>query len=92
MEGIMNKEFYDVKEFHKAFNYPHPDKPTLLTGERALTRKSWMDEELGEFIEATENGDIVEQADAMIDVLYHSRGNGYRTRKLICNSTRSKYE
>ena len=70
----MNKEFYDVKEFHNAFNYPHPDKPTLLTGERALTRKSWMDEELGEFIEATENGDIVEQADAMIDVLYLAIG------------------
>lgn len=70
----MNKEFYDVKEFHKAFNHPHPDKPTLLTRERALTRKSWMDEELGEFIEATEDGDIVEQADAMIDVLYFAIG------------------
>lgn len=70
----MNVEYNKVKEFHKAFGHPVKDNPTLLTRERALTRKSWMDEELEEFIEATEDGDIVEQADAMIDVLYFAIG------------------
>lgn len=70
----MNKQYEQVKEFHKKFNHPFKDNPTLLTRERAEVRKSWMDEELEEFIEATEQGDIVEQADAMIDLMYFALG------------------
>lgn len=70
----MNSEFYDVKEFHRAFGCPYSDKPVLLSKKRALERKGYMDEELTEFIEATEDGDIVEQADSMIDLLYFALG------------------
>ena len=70
----INNEFKMVKEFQKAFNNPYEEKPTLMGMERALKRYSWMQEEIDEFIEATQDGDLVEQADAMIDVMYFALG------------------
>ena len=71
----MNKEYEEVKKFQKAFGHPYSDKPTLLTYERALKRYKWMLEEINEFLEASKNQDIVEQADAMIDTMYFALGN-----------------
>lgn len=70
----MNKEYEEVKKFQKAFGHPYSDKPTLLTYERALKRYRWMLEEINEFLEASKNQDIVEQADAMIDTMYFALG------------------
>lgn len=70
----IDNEFNAVKEFHKAFNHPISEKPTLLTIERAKARYKWMLEEIDEFIEATENYDLYEQADALIDVMYFALG------------------
>ena len=67
----MNKEWYDVKEFHEKFGHPVGDKPAFMNKERALKRYKWMLEEINEFIEADE---VVEQADAMIDVMYFALG------------------
>jgi predicted HAD superfamily Cof-like phosphohydrolase len=63
-----------VKEFHKAFNHPIAEKPTLMSLERAEKRYKWMKEEIDEFINATKNGDIYEQVDAMIDNIYFALG------------------
>jgi predicted HAD superfamily Cof-like phosphohydrolase len=70
----INKEFNMVKEFHKAFNHPYADKPTLMSLNRAEKRYAWMKEEIDEFIEATEKGDLYEQVDAMIDNIYFALG------------------
>ena len=70
----INNEFNMVKEFQKAFNNPYEEKPKLMGMERALKRYSWMQEEIDEFIEATQEGDLVEQADAMLDVIYFALG------------------
>lgn len=70
----MNKEYEEVKKFQKAFGHPYSDKPTLLTYDRALKRYRWLLEEINEFLEASKNQDIVEQADAMIDTMYFALG------------------
>jgi predicted HAD superfamily Cof-like phosphohydrolase len=70
----INKEYNMVKKFQKAFNNPFAEKPTLMNIERANKRYNWMKEEIDEFIKATKNKDIVEQADAMIDVIYFALG------------------
>lgn len=70
----INNEFNMVKEFHQAFNHPYSDKPTLMNLERAEKRYAWMKEEIDEFIEATKNGDLYEQVDAMIDNIYFALG------------------
>jgi len=67
----MNNEWYAVKEFQTKFGHPVADKPTQMDKERAKKRYNWMLEEINEFIEADE---IVEQADAMIDVIYFALG------------------
>lgn len=67
----MNKEFEAVKLFHEKFGHPVAKKPTFMKRERAEKRYKWMLEEINEFLEADE---IVEQADAMIDVIYFALG------------------
>ena len=67
----MNKEWYAVKEFHEKFGHPVGKKPMQMSAERSKKRYNWMLEEINEFIEADE---IVEQADAMIDVIYFALG------------------
>lgn len=67
----IDKEWEMVREFHKKFNHPVEDEPTMMKNERAIKRYNWMKEEIDEFLEADE---IVEQADAMIDVIYFALG------------------
>ena len=67
----MDKAWRDVYDFHEAFGVPVRDIPAFMPPERAQKRVLWMEEEIGEFIEA-EN--IEEQADAMIDLIYFALG------------------
>ena len=70
----INQEFEMVKDFHKAFNHPYAETPTLMGMDIAKNRYKWMKEEIDEFIEATEAEDLYEQVDAMIDVMYFALG------------------
>lgn len=67
----MDKQWNDVKDFQLKFGHPVADKPTFMDVCRAKKRYNWMLEEINEFLEADE---IVEQADAMIDVMYFALG------------------
>ncbi|MGI6316312.1 MAG: HAD family hydrolase [Christensenellales bacterium] len=67
----LNDAYNEVKAFHAAFNAPHPDKPVMLTPERAAARADWMREEINEFLDAKT---LTDQADAMIDLLYFALG------------------
>ena len=71
---ITNKEYNEVRKFHEAFGHPAAKSPTVLSAQRAEKRYAWMLEEINEFMEATKNGDLVEQADAMIDTIYFALG------------------
>ena len=70
----MNKEWEEVKLFHEKFNHPVSEHPRKMEYDRAKKRYNWMKEEIDEFLEAVEEGDLVEQADAMIDVMYFALG------------------
>jgi len=70
----INQEYKMVQDFHKAFNHPYAETPTFMEMETAKNRYKWMKEEIDEFLEATENGDMYEQVDAMIDVMYFALG------------------
>ena len=66
----------EVEEFNHTFGKPNNYKPTIPK------RKEWMFvydfilEELEEYKEACEKGDIVEVLDALCDIAYVSIGNG----------------
>lgn len=60
-----------VEEFHNSFGIPNNYKPTAeLTESDILLRYKLMREENEEYLEAAQNGDLVEVADALGDMLY----------------------
>lgn len=70
----MDREWESVRLFHEKFNHPVAAAPRKMEMGRAQKRYNWMKEEIDEFLEAVEDGDLVEQADAMIDVIYFALG------------------
>lgn len=67
----MDREWSKVKEFQLKFGHPVSEYPKQMEHERVIKRYHWMLEEINEFVGAE---DIVEQADAMIDVIYFALG------------------
>lgn len=59
-----------VKEFHYTYDIPVAEEPTLLELERRRLRWDLLDEELNELDEAEREGDLVEIADALADMVY----------------------
>ncbi len=60
-----------VKDFHILFKHPTSEKPKMISKERVLKRKNWMEEEIQEFLDANT---LEDQTDAMIDLIYFALG------------------
>lgn len=67
----INQEWEKVKQFQERFGHPVGQAPQQLSAERAAQRYKWMLEELNEFINAQT---LVDQADAMLDLIYFALG------------------
>lgn len=59
-----------VAEFHKTFNAPILNEPTIPSKERCELRISLLQEELNELKEAIADNNLVEIADALCDLQY----------------------
>jgi len=59
-----------VAEFHRTFKHPVKDKPEIPSKERSALRVSLLAEELKELVQAIEDNDLVEVADALCDLQY----------------------
>ena len=57
-------------DFHRLFNHPILDKPTIPDTKRCELRVELISEELDELKEAIANNDLVEVADALCDIQY----------------------
>ena len=67
----MQKQINSVKEFHTAFKIGHSETPKADLGEnKNILRFNLMKEENEEYLEAVQNNDIIEIADALGDMLY----------------------
>lgn len=66
----MKKELGLVNEFHKKFNVPTLSKPSLIPSDRSNLRYSLMEEEVKEYIEGAQNGDLENIAKELCDILY----------------------
>lgn len=61
----------EVAKFHDAFRIGNNFEPTVdLTQDEILLRYKLMREENEEYLEAAQNGDLIEVADALGDMLY----------------------
>jgi len=67
----MKKPIAAVKEFHTAFGLGIEEKPVANLGtSKNLLRYNLMKEENEEYLEAANNNDLIEVADALGDMLY----------------------
>ena len=67
----MQKQIAAVTQFHTAFRIGHSHEPTANLGESKHTlRYNLMKEENEEYLEAVQNNDLVEIADALGDMMY----------------------
>jgi predicted HAD superfamily Cof-like phosphohydrolase len=67
----MKNKIAAVSEFHKAFGLGMKESPTANLGiKKNLLRYELMREENEEYLEAANNNDLVEVADALGDMLY----------------------
>ena len=67
----MKNKIDAVKAFHTAFKIGYKEKPTADLGQaKNELRFNLMKEENEEYLEAAQNGDLVEVADALGDMLY----------------------
>jgi predicted HAD superfamily Cof-like phosphohydrolase len=67
----MQKQINSVKEFHTAFKIGYSETPVADLGESKSTlRYHLMKEENEEYLEAVQNNDLVEIADALGDMMY----------------------
>lgn len=68
----LDRAFMQVAEFHRAFGHPCAAQPKALGKDRREVRADWMREEIQEWLRAE---DIVDQADAMVDLIYFALGS-----------------
>lgn len=67
----MKKQLLGVHEFHKAFGLTINEHPVAALSEEIIRlRFELMKEENEEYLEAARNGDLIEIADALGDMLY----------------------
>ena len=67
----MNKQRKCVEEFHRIYKLGNSEKPIgKLENQKENLRFDLMKEENEEYLEAAKNGDIVEVADALGDMMY----------------------
>lgn len=64
------KALNSVAAFHRTFNLPVLEKPTIPSPDRCALRINLLQEELDELKQAIEDGNIVEIADALSDLQY----------------------
>lgn len=68
---LLSEAINHVKDFHDAFHIKNNESPTVEVDEKSvLLRYKLMREENEEYLEAAQNGDLVEVADALGDMLY----------------------
>ena len=66
----------EVEEFNETFGKPNNYHPTIPPKNEWMFVYDFIQEELAEYKEACEKGDIVEVLDALCDIAYVSLGNG----------------
>lgn len=66
----LNDKLDKVAAFHDAFKVGNNFEPTVISKDEALLRYTLMREENEEYLEAANNGDMIEVADALGDQLY----------------------
>lgn len=69
--------YKDIKDFHEKFGLNYEGKSRLLDGEIKKFRIRFLEEELEEYKKASEEDNLHEMFDALIDLVYVALGTAY---------------
>ena len=70
--------FDDVADFHKVvLGVPPVKTPTLVSDEFTVERFRFLNEEVGEYLEAAHKGNIIGAVDGLLDTIYVALGTLY---------------
>ena len=72
-----NKFLYDIRRFHERFQLEYDGPPRQLEEEMSNFRIEFLMEELDEYINAADAGNLEAQFDALIDLVYVALGTAY---------------
>ena len=81
-DGSLNSKYWkvpfvdEVQEFNDTFGKPNNYEPTIGNKKEWMFVYDFIQEELAEYKEACEKGDIIGVLDALCDITYVSLGNG----------------
>ena len=67
----------DIQAFHEKFGLSQSGEPRMLDLEQSMFRVTCLKEEVAEFEEAMQRGDLVESFDALIDLVYFALGTAH---------------
>lgn len=67
----------DIKEFHTKFDLVYEGPPRTLPEELAEFRAHFLREEVIEYLEATDSASMIDQLDALVDIVYVALGTAY---------------
>ncbi len=67
---LLDSKLEMVKDFNKSFKIEQKSKPSLISQEKFELKFNLMQEELNEYKEACKNKNLVEVADAIVDMMY----------------------
>jgi len=77
-EDELNRSMIDdIKDFHEKFGLAYRGLPQELSAEASAFRIKFMQEELNEYIDAVNKHDLVQQLDALVDLVYVALGTAY---------------
>ncbi len=74
---MVQSHYQDIVDFHEKFGLEGPAHPVFLTPEVQGFRQNFMYEELEEYREAIEAGDLAKAFDALLDLVYVAIGTAY---------------
>ncbi len=66
-----------IKDFHTKFGLEYNDKPRTLPSDLRHFRIDFMDEEVAEYATASYDGNLHDQLDALVDLVYVALGTAY---------------
>lgn len=73
--ALVARMLFKVETFNRdVVALPIPEVPTIMSKQRVEWAKTALNEELTEFGDACESGDVLEAADALIDLVYFALG------------------
>jgi len=69
--------FNDIKAFHTKFKLEYEGKPRTLPRDLRNFRLDFLEEELSEYAIASSHGNLEDQLDALVDLVYVALGTAY---------------